>query len=184
MRIKTLYFRTQQLVMLALILSMFICFTACEASGPEPTTTFPFAVHKEGATVTTEMKIKKAHHYWFELTFLHNKADDDAERERVKKLVGSWQKNHDGESMEPGISIPIKITVSVIDSSGVRNVFEKELLVGSVWSGGVGGWSRAIGSIEIPAGQCRIIVQSLKDIPELANREVVLEIRYSKQAKY
>lgn len=170
--------------LLLAIISILVCLTACEEEGPKPPTKFPFPVHKEGATVTTEMKIKKAHHYWFELTFLHNKADDDAERERLKKLVGSWQKNHEGESMEPGIPIPIKITVSVIDSSGVRNVFEKELLVGSVWSGGVGGWNRAIGAIEIPAGYSRITVQSMKDIPELANREVVLEIRYSARAKY
>ncbi|MHB8137538.1 MAG: DUF5625 family protein [Smithellaceae bacterium] len=169
---------------LAAIITILVCFTACEAAAPKPPIKFPFSVHKEGATVTTEMQVKKAHHYWFELTFLHNKADDEAERERLRKLVGSWEKNKDGESREPGIQIPLKITVSVMDSSGVRNVYEKELLVGSVWSGGVGGWSRAIGAIEIPAGQCRITVQSMKDIPELSNREVVLEIRYSMQAKY
>lgn len=168
---------------LAVIITILICFTACESAESPPPTVFPFAVHKAGATVTTEMKVKKAHHYWFELNFLHNKADDEAERERVKKLVGSWGENKDGTSIEPGIPIPLKITISVIDSSGVHPVTEKEVFVGSLFAGGVGGWSREIGAIEIPAGHCRITVQSMKDIPELANRKVNLGIRYRMKGK-
>ena len=65
---KELYSRIQPLVTFALILSMFICLTACEAAGPKPPIELPFAIHKAGTTVSTEMTVKKAHHYWFELT--------------------------------------------------------------------------------------------------------------------
>lgn len=171
---------------LAVLVMMLVCFTACEAAGPKQHIILnePFEVHKAGAKIATEVHVKKAHHYWFELIFLHNKADDEAERERVKKLVGSWEKNKDGMSIEPGIPIPLKITISVIDAAGEHPVTEKEVFVGSVWAGGAGGYRRAIGAIEIPAGHCRITVQSMKDIPELANRKVNLGIRYRMQAKY
>ncbi|MHB8138021.1 MAG: DUF5625 family protein [Smithellaceae bacterium] len=166
------------------IITTLICFTACNAASPELPIKLPFEVHKAGAVVMSDLHVKKTHSYWFDLTFLHNASDDEAEQERVKKLVGSAMKNKEGKQIEPGIAIPIKITINVMDTSGVRNVVEKELLVGEMFAGGAGGYRREIGYIKIPAGKCRITFQSMKDIPELANRKIILGIRYQARAKY
>lgn len=172
------------IITFALILSIFICLTACEAAGPTPPIELPFAVHKAGATVSTEMTVKEAHRYWFELIFLHNKADDEAERERLEKVIGGWGRDKEGKRIKPGMQIPLKISINVIEQSREHTVFEKEMFLGDLWAGGYHGYCREIGYIEIPAGRCRITVQSMKDIPELANSKVILAIRYQSQGKY
>jgi hypothetical protein len=164
---------------------MFICFTGCEAAGPKQHIILndPFEVHKAGAMVTTEVQVKEAHHYWFELQFWH-KGKDEVEKARIKKLVGSGSINREGNPIDSGIPIPLKITISIIDESGEHVVTEKEVFVGMQMSGGGGHWDRGIGAILIPAGHCRITVESMRDIPELTDVKVILGIRYQQRSKY
>jgi hypothetical protein len=125
----------------------------------------------------------EAHRYWFNLKLTY-KEGDKADRERVRKLVGSWgKKRGTRRSIEAGILIPLKITISVSDSSGAHPVLEKEVLVGDVYAYGNNYFLREIEYIEIPAGRCRITVQSLKNIPELAYTEVILRILYNRVSK-
>ena len=167
----------------AAIIMMLFCFMACESTNQNTPTTLPFVIHKAGTKVTAELDVKEEHRYWFELQFWHQ-GKDDAERERIEKLVGRGARDMVGNPIDDGIPIPLKITISIIDASGERTVTEGEIFVREVWAGGGGHFDRGIGHILIPAGHCRISIQSINDIPELSDVKVTLEIRYQKRSKY
>jgi hypothetical protein len=163
---------------LAAIITMLACFTSCVAEGPRPPIELPFAVHQAGATVTTELRIveKGPYNYPFNLNLLFNEKDG-SDRDRVSKLAGSVGKNIvTGKSTEPGIPISLKVTISVIDSSGVQPFLEKEILVGDLNGYSASYFSREIDSIRLTPGLYRVTIQSLKDIPELANTKVIFAI--------
>ena len=168
---------------LAVIMVMLFCFVGCVAAGPRPPIELPFAVHQAGAMVSTELRIVEGRKYPFELKFMYNEKDK-ADQERVRKLVGSWGVNKvTGKSIEPGIQIPLKITIHVIESSGERIFLEKEILVGDVHAHGINYFTRNIDRIQFPPGLYRVTVQSLKDIPELVNTKVILGIYLRQSGK-
>jgi hypothetical protein len=77
----------------------------------------------------------------------------------------------------------LKLTIRVIDPSGVQTFLEKEIMVGDgINSSAASHFSREIDIIKLEPGFYRITVQSLKDIPELANTKVVFAI-YSSRGK-
>jgi hypothetical protein len=163
---------------LAVIMMMVACFTGCVA-GPKPPIELPFAVHQAGATVSTELWIVDKYKYPFVLRFEY-KEKDKADQERVRKLVGSGGKNKwTGKIIDPGIPIPLKLTISIIESSGERTLLEKDVLALGEDAHGINYFERDIdrNQIKIPPGLYRVTVQSLKDIPELANTKVFFVIR-------
>jgi hypothetical protein len=148
---------------LAVIMMMVACFTGCVA-GPKPPIELPFAVHQAGATVSTELWIVDKYKYPFVLRFEY-KEKDKADQERVRKLVGSGGKNKwTGKIIDPGIPIPL---------------LEKDVLALGEDAHGINYFERDIdrNQIKIPPGLYRVTVQSLKDIPELANTKVFFVIR-------
>jgi hypothetical protein len=161
---------------LAAIITMLVCFTACEAAGPKPPIELPFEVYKAGATVTTELWIVKKgiHQYLFGLEFEYNKKDKS---ENIWKLVGSWEKDEEtGKSVKPGIMIPLKIKIKNSNSLGGKPIFEKEILLGELDGCSEKYCSRTIGNYPLTPGHYNITIQSLRDIPELANTNVIFTI--------
>jgi hypothetical protein len=166
---------------LTVIMTMLVCFAGCFAAGPRPPIKLFFAVHQSGATVSTELRVVEKHKYPFFLVFMFNEKDR-ADQERVRKLIGSGGKNKlTGKLVDPGIPIPLKITINVIDSSGERLFLEKEVLTMGMDSGpAINFFDRKVDLIELLPGLYRVTVQSLKDIPELMNTKVILCI-YARQ---
>ncbi len=176
-RMKELYSRIQRLLVFALILSTFFCFTACEASGPKPPIRLPFAVHKTGATISTEVRITKhgAYRYPFFLIFPFK---DNEERKHIRKLVGSGAHNYYGKYVEPGIPIHLKITISKIDSSGEHILSEKEVSTVGIQSMDPNHFAREIEQhkFKMSPGLYRVTVENLKGIPEFADIKVIFVI--------
>src|ERR1035437_7872565 len=161
---------------LTVIMVMLVCFAGCVAAGPRPPIELPFAVHQAGATVSTELRIVERHKYPFFLVFMFNEKDR-ADQERVRKLVGYHQKDRHGKFIEPGIPIPSKITINIIDSSGERLFLKKEVLTMGMDSGpSINDFDRKVDLIELAPGLYRVTVQGLKDIPELKDTKVILGI--------
>ena len=163
---------------LTVISIILVCFTGCSAAGPRPPIELPFAVHQKGAAVTTDLRIveKVPYKYPFILHLFFNEKDG-LDLDRVSKLAGSHGKNiATGKSIEPGIPIHLKLTIKIIDSSGSKPYLEKEILVGDRISSGINHFSREIDYIQLTPGLYRVKVQSMKDIPELANTKVVFAI--------
>jgi len=165
--------------MLTVVMAVIFCFTGCVATGPRPPIELPFAVHQAGATVMTELRIVDKYKYPFVLRFEY-KEKDKADQERVRKLVGSGGRNKwTGKIIDPGIPIPLKLTISIIELSGERILSEKNVLALGEDAHGINYFERDIdrNQIKIPPGLYRVTVQSVKDIPELANTKVFFVIR-------
>jgi hypothetical protein len=164
---------------LAVIMVMFFCFAGCVAAGPRPPIELPFAVHQAGAMVSTELWIVEngPYKYPFDLKFIFNEKDKK-DRERVLKLVGRYERDARGKLRQPGITIPLKLTITIIDSSGERLLLQKEVSVGPCYAYGHNDFLRRIDEdqIKMPPGLYRVTVQNLKDIPELADTKVFFTI--------
>jgi hypothetical protein len=161
---------------LAVVMIMFVCFTGCQAAGPRPPIELPFAVHQAGATVSTKLRILEVRSYPFALLFMF-KENDKADRERVRKLVGYSEKNIvTGKYAEPGIPITLKLTISIIESSGEKIFLEKEFLIEGESGYSANYFERKIDFIRLSSGLYRVTVKTLKDVPELANTKVSLGI--------
>ena len=168
---------------LTITLVLLIFFIGCTSSVPEEpwiSIELPFAVYQAGATVSADLRIseknrnKETDHYPFDLKFMF-KEGDEADRARVQKLAGGGG-TINGWPAEPGIAIPLKITIHVIDTSGEKPFLEKEILTKAIWSEEIDSFCRKIDFIHLPPGYYHITVTSLKDIPELAGTEVKLYI--------
>jgi hypothetical protein len=171
------------------VVFLIICSIAiyeCSETSDKPTPPFqlPFAIHQAGAIVSTKLWAKEKHEYPLFLVFMFNE-NDRADTERVRKLVGSGGYNKfTGKLVDPGIQIPLKITVNLIDSSGERLYLEKEVLTMGKSSGpSINFFDRKVGYIELLPGLYRVTVQSLKDIPELMDTKVILGIYLRERGK-
>ncbi|MDA8124875.1 MAG: DUF5625 family protein [Deltaproteobacteria bacterium] len=165
---------------LTIIMIILACLAGCRAAGPRPPIELPFVIHQAGTSVSTELRILEEREYPFMLKFMF-RANDKADHERVRKLVGEYQKDRQGYFMKPGIQTPLKVTINVIDSSGERLFLEKEYMTMGMYSGPAANfYDRKIDFIKLTPGLYRVTVQSLKSTPELMNTEVILGI-YSRQ---
>ncbi|MDA8124878.1 MAG: DUF5625 family protein [Deltaproteobacteria bacterium] len=167
---------------LIVIMVLFAGITGCRAAGPRPPIELPFAIHQAGASVSTELRIVKEQNYPFMLNFMFEE-NDNADRERVRKLIGYHGKDRQGHFIEPGIQIPLKITINVIDSVGERLFFEKEVLTMGMHGYGASHFTRKIDSIKLVPGLYRVTVQSLNDVPELVNTIVNLGVYLRESGK-
>jgi len=150
-----------------------------EEPGPKLPIELPFAVHQAGATVSTELRIVERyrgypHNYPFDLVFIFGKGDE-VDRARVRKLTGGGG-TINGQPAEPGIQIPLKITIHFIDASGEKLFLEKEIITRAIWAWRIDRFYRNIDTIHMPPGLYRVTVMSLKNIPELAGTKVTLYI--------
>jgi hypothetical protein len=170
------------------VIFLIICSIAiydCSETSDKPIPPFqlPFAIHQAGAIVSTKLWVKDSHTYPLFLDFMFNE-NDRVDKERVRKLVGSGGYNKfTGKLVDPGIQIPLKITVNLIDSSGERLFLEKEVLTEGVISWGGNVFSRKVGYIELVPGLYRVTVQSLKGVPELMDTKVILGISLRERGK-
>ncbi|OGI38522.1 MAG: hypothetical protein A2140_07360 [Candidatus Muproteobacteria bacterium RBG_16_62_13] len=164
--------------LLSMLLAMFPWFSAWAGSKPpKPPLILPFAVHKAGTVVTTELRITEHRVYWFDLR-LGFKEHDHEDRNRVKKLAGSGGRDKFGKPLDYGLSIPVRLNISAIDSSGERIIYNKEVRKEEMAGYGANLYSKRIDRVELRPGLYRVTIKSLQDIPELAETPVSLGIGY------
>jgi len=160
--------------MIILIQILLLCIAGCESSNLP--IELPFAAHKVGTSVSTELRIITDQKYYFSLMFMFNE-NDAKDRARVKKQAGEGGiYTLTGESITPGIPIPLKLKITTVDSSGERLFLEKQVCKGILSAEGSNHYIRDIDLIYLPQGRYRVSVQTLKDIPELADTKVVFMI--------
>ncbi len=155
-------------------LIIFPWLSACtkDAYPPSPPISLPFAVHKAGTLVETEMRIIEHREYIFSLCFTY-KEKDQVDRARVKKLVGYQYKNSD-----TGVATPLRLKISVINQAGEKVIVDKEVLELRLRTWGGGWFEKHIDYIKLMPGDYRVSVTSLTNIPELADETIALSIRY------
>lgn len=146
---------------------------------PKPPLILPFAAHKAGSVVTTEVRIVEHRVYYFDLR-LGFKENDSEDRKRVQKLAGGF--GRDKKSREPldyGISIPVRLKITTVDSSNDLIIYDKEIQKEEMSGFGANSFSKKIDRLELRPGHYRISLENLKDIPELNETPVFLGVGFN-----
>jgi hypothetical protein len=132
----------------------------------------PFEAQKAGSTFTTELRVVEHRQYKFALLLQLKKGATMEDAKQLMRLAGQFGKDKNGKLVWPGISIPLRLKISVIDSSGEKITYDKEMHEEEEQGGGGMGEEKLIDSIELRPGRYRVSIQSLKNIPELAENPI------------
>jgi Domain of unknown function (DUF5625) len=168
-----------------LTLSCFIAMLACfpwlpvsadDARPPSPPFFVSFEAQKAGSTFATELRVVEHRSYIFSLPLVAKKGETIAEARQINELAGSDARYKDGTPVSYGIPIPLKLKVSVIESSGDRTIYDREIHEMKKIGAARFGFEKLIDYIELKPGLYRINIQSLKDIPELVESPITFGI--------
>jgi len=148
---------------------------------PKPPFFVLFEAQKAGSVLTTELRVVEHRRYMFTLELGVNKGTTTEETmengRRLMDLAGGNARDINGKPLSYGISIPLRLKVSVIKSSGERIIYGKEIYKEEMIGGGSGrGFTKLIDYIELKPGLYKIDIQSMKDIPELAENPITFGI--------
>lgn len=182
-------------ILTAMLMAVFLFLSGCATWGPHPPAVpfeLPFAVHKAGETISTEMEIAQDRFYEFSLELYCKKEFKEDMRDcgRVKKLAGSGRcrKDEDGKYslIHDGTCTPVKLRVIGLDDEVKSFYFDQEIT--SCAKHGTGGtdddptgasglsFTRIIKDIRLKPGRYRLSVTSLEDIPELEGTRVTFRV--------
>lgn len=136
----------------------------------------PFEAQKAGSIFTAELRVMEHRSYEFALLLKAKKGISIEEAKRLIKLAGDFGRDKNGKLIRPGISLPLKLRVSAIESSGERVVYDKEIHEEEALGAGGMGIEKLIDVIDLRPGRYKVSIQSLKDIPELAETPITFGI--------
>ncbi|HSM98509.1 MAG TPA: DUF5625 family protein [Gallionella sp.] len=160
------------------MLTLFPWLTACadDARPPKPPLFVLFEAQKAGSMFTTKLKVVEHRRYMFTLMLGAKKGETIEEARRINELAGSDARYKDGTPVSYGIPIPLKLKVSVIEPSGERIIYDKDVHEMEKIGATMFGFEKLIDYIELKPGLYRIDIQSLNDIPELAESPITFGI--------
>ena len=175
---KSSFAKKMQRIFLIAISAFFTLVSGCANMRlPKPPLYAPFTAQKAGSLFTTELRVVEHRKYEFTLLVSIKKGENTEDSKRLLKLMGRTGKDKDGKMMSPGIAIPLKLTISVIDTSGESIIYDKEVHEEEMQSGGGGTYEKLIDLIELmPGGHYRVTLQSLQDVPEFSGNPISVGI--------
>ena len=151
------------------------------ASGPRrPAFIVPFAVQRQGSRFATELEVTEAKTYTLTLR-LGFKENDPADRKRVRALAGGGGRDKNGNLLEPGLEIPVRLTIVGIKPSAEKPLLEKTYLVKEQQGFTASSFSQLIDQVHMQPGIYRMSVESVQDIPELEGVPVSFAIGPSRR---
>lgn len=95
---------------------------------------------------------------------------------RLIELAGSNARFKNGKPLSYGISMPVKLKVSLLDPSGEKVIYDKEIQQEDMIGAGGMGIEKVIDVIDLRPGRYKVSVQSLKDTPEYSENPVTFGI--------
>lgn len=168
-------FRWLSVLMLAFLPWQSVC--ANGAQPPKPPIKLPFEVQMAGSKVETEMRIVERKQYSFALQFSYREGDQE-DRTRVRKLVGSYEKDRNGNLIDAGIPTPLRFKINIIDAAGERPMLEQEIQVLELTSWGGDSFGKIFAFVTLDPGHYRVSVESLKDAPEIVGTTITFMIGF------
>lgn len=139
---------------------------------PEPPITVPFAVQKAGSKLSMEIWIPKEAGYFFTLEFTHTEGSVE-DSDRVRKLAGWPTRDENGNWNVEHRGVPTPLSVKLY--SGPELLHEIKVAELMREAAGREYFSKRIFVARLKPGRYRVIVESLKDVPELAG----IPVRFS-----
>ena len=111
-----------------LLLLLMLAGCSNEPKLPEPPIVFPFSAWKAGEKLDFQFRIKERRLYEFSIgIYYKERAKDDYEdRERVRKLVGIYDRDNTGKIKNPGILIPLTLKVTQEDDNQGKVIIDNK----------------------------------------------------------
>jgi hypothetical protein len=136
----------------------------------------PFEAQKAGSIFTSELRLVEHRSYVFALFIKAKKGTSMEDARRLIELAGSDARYKNGKPLSYGVSMPVKLTVSLIDPSGEKVIYDKEIQQEDKIGAGVMGIEKVIDVIDLRPGHYKVSVQSLKDTPEYSENPVTFGV--------
>ena len=136
---------------------------------PKPHFETPINLSREGVVADFDIRMPKWHRiYHFDIHFEYSEGDQ-AERERVRKLVGDYGRDKDNNLIEPGILTPVKLTIFKKQKQGELMIYQKIIKDPEMYAYGSGFFAKHIGRCDLKRGKYRFVLESLAQPQEYAS---------------
>jgi|694.fasta_scaffold04947_24 hypothetical protein len=167
------------LVVLVVAISLLALTTCARASDElKPPVIVPISLRESGDILTKTIFVVDHHVYYFSLRFSF-KENDQADRARVKGLIGGNEIDKEGKPLKPGLPTPVWLGVYAVDAGREIEVFTKEVdPILTSWGGD--NFKKQIGFIELKPGKYVVRLRLLRASPEFNETPVALGIGYDK----
>ena len=146
--------------------------TACNLSNqpklPKPPFKTPVNLSHKGVVADFNIRVPKHRIYQFLMRFGYPEGDQ-AERERVRKLVGDYGRDKDGNLIEPGILTPVKLTIFKKQNQGELMIYQKIIEDPETYSASANDFAKIIGHCDLTRGKYRFVLESLAQLREYAS---------------
>ena len=146
--------------------------TSCDLSNqpklPKPRFKTPINLSHKGVVADFDIRVTWHRIYLFDIRFEYPE-EDQAERERVRKLVGGYGRDKDNNLIEPGILTPVKLTIFKKQKQGELMIYQKIIKDPETYAGGSGSFAKHIGRCDLKRGKYRFVLESLAQPQEYAS---------------
>jgi hypothetical protein len=131
-----------------------------------PPISVPVTLIKVGNIATFDFEAKRHLSYVYFLRFGFNR-HDQAERSRMRKLLGGHEVDKSGKVREPGIPTLFKMVVTRLDNVPEQQVCAHQINpVLTSW--GDNSFDKQIGRCDLPVGKYRVRLENLRSSPEFS----------------
>ena len=148
--------------------------TSCNLSNqpklPKPPFKTPISsLSGKGVVADFNIRITSYDIYEFKLRFEYPEGDQ-AERERVRNIIGDAARDKDNNLVTPGILTPVKLTIYKKQAQGEQIVYQKtENPYLTSGGGSTGYFAKTIGHCDLKRGEYRFVLESLAQPQEYAS---------------
>jgi len=170
---------------------MLICWnpkTIFAKSPPVPAVQFPFDVSRSDTTLNQEFQIRDARSYVFAIKFDYVGPVD---KKRVRTMVGGGGRYPDGRYGEPGVIVPIHITICKLNpGQAPESVYDGLFETQGCYANGFernqnnGHLDREIVTIDLQPGIYRVEANTIKDSQEFSGTPSQLLIEFHPNIKF
>ena len=128
----------------------------------------------EGVVARFDIRVKEHEIYNFGIRFRYPE-NDQAERARIRKIIGGHELDWNGQPREPGVPTPVRITITSKAGGSNPVVYRKELTpVLTSWGGdpyarGSATFTKALGHCDLVPGEYTVVLESLAHPEEYAS---------------
>ena len=150
---------------------------------PKPPFKMPVNLSHKGVVADFDIRVPKHRIYHFQLRFEYPEGDQ-AERERVRKLVGDYGRDKDNNLIEPGILTPVKLTIFKKQKEGELMIYQKIIKDPETYSASSNDFGKKLSHCDLKRGEYRFVLESLAQRQEYASIPTKFRITFPNIFKF
>ena len=151
---------------------------------PKPPFKVPVDLSRKGVVADFDIRVPKHRIYLFRIRFYYP-GEDQAERERVRNIIGDAARDKDNNLTRPGILTPVKLTIYKKQAQGEQIMYQKTENPYLISGGGsTGSFAKTIGACDLKRGEYRFVLESLAQPQEYASIPTKFVITFPNPFKF